>query len=137
MSRYFGVGNSQWLTWVAALLVVAIIGAAAFAGWAMFIYQPPTPLPVAQASPVPSSQNMGSPVQGWEYAGEITEQQQADYIVRAYQMGKSWGWVGVMFLWNLDVAPWLGKDHEAAKYCIVYPNWAGRPAFAALANMPK
>jgi len=85
----------------------------------------------------PSSQNMGSPVQGWEYAGEITEQQQADYIVRAYQMGKSWGWVDMMFLSNLDVAPWLGKDHEAAKYCIVYPNWAGRPAFAALANMPK
>ncbi|MDH7474815.1 MAG: cellulase family glycosylhydrolase [Anaerolineae bacterium] len=85
----------------------------------------------------PSCQNMGSPVPGWEYAGEITEQQQADYIVRAYQMAKSWGWAGVMFLWNLDVAPWLGKDHEAAKYCIVYPNWNPRPAFYALANMPK
>jgi hypothetical protein len=85
----------------------------------------------------PSSQNMGSPVAGWEYSGEITEQQQADYIVRAYQMSKSWGWAGVMFLWNLDVAPWLGKDHEAAKYCIVYPDWGCRPAFYALANMPK
>ena len=56
MSRYFGVGNSQWLTWVAALLVVAIIGAAAFAGWAVFVYQPPTPVPVAQVSPAPSPQ---------------------------------------------------------------------------------
>ena len=53
MSRYFGVGNSQWLTWVVAGLVVAMVGAAAFAGWALFIYQPPTPVPVAQASPVP------------------------------------------------------------------------------------
>ncbi len=85
----------------------------------------------------PSAQNMGSPVPGWEYSGEITEQQQADYVVRAYQMAKSWGWAGVMFLWNLDVAPWLGKDHEAAKYCIVYPDWGHRPAFNALANMPK
>jgi hypothetical protein len=85
----------------------------------------------------PSSQNMGQPVPGWEYSGEITEQQQADYTVRAYQMSKSWGWAGVMFLWNLDVAPWLGKDHEASKFCIVYPDWGCRPAFYALANMPK
>ncbi len=85
----------------------------------------------------PSSQNMGSPVPGWEYSGEITEQQQADYVVRAFQMAKSWGWAGVMFLWNLDVAPWLGKDHEASKYCIVYPDWSPRPAFHALASMPK
>ena len=72
-----------------------------------------------------------SPVSGYEYARDITEQEQAEYIVRSYQMMKSWGWVGPAFLWNLNynlTAP--GK--ELAAFGI-----AGRPAWAALANMPK
>ncbi len=31
-----------------------------------------------------------------------SEQQQGEYIVRAYQMMRNWGFVGVAFLWNLD-----------------------------------
>ncbi|OQY19355.1 MAG: hypothetical protein B6I34_09670 [Anaerolineaceae bacterium 4572_32.1] len=77
------------------------------------------------------------PAQGYEYANYNTEQDQANYIVRAYQMAKAWGWVGPMFLWNLNYGPASGKFDEKAGFGIVYPNWAPRPAFYALANMPK
>ncbi len=77
------------------------------------------------------------PASGYEYANYNTEQDQANYIVRAYQMAKAWGWVGPMFLWNLNYGPASGKFDEKAGFGIVYPNWSPRPAFYALANMPK
>jgi polysaccharide biosynthesis protein PslG len=43
-----------------------------------------------------------SPFPGYEYALYNNEQQQGDYIVRAYQMMRDWGFVGVAFLWNLN-----------------------------------
>jgi hypothetical protein len=43
-----------------------------------------------------------SPVATYEYASYNSEQQQGEYIVRAYQMMKDWRFVGVAFLWNLD-----------------------------------
>jgi uncharacterized protein YraI len=43
-----------------------------------------------------------SPVAGYEYAAYNSEQDQAGYIVRAFQMMRNWGWVGPAFLWNLN-----------------------------------
>jgi hypothetical protein len=73
----------------------------------------------------------GSPHPGYEYAAQNTADEQAQFIVRAYQMMKSWGWVGPAFLWNLNynlTAP----DKELAAFGI-----AGRPAYSALQSMPK
>ncbi len=58
-------------------------------------------------------------------------EQQAQFTVRAYQMGKEWGWVGTMFLWNLDYNV-TAASTELANFGIV-----GAPAYDALANMPK
>ena len=66
-----------------------------------------------------------------------TEQQQADYLVRAYQWSRSWGHAGVMFLWNLNFWPTTGPENEMAKYGIVRGDWSPRPAYTALKNMPK
>jgi hypothetical protein len=77
------------------------------------------------------------PASGYEYANYNTEQDQASYIVRAFQMARAWGWVGPMFLWNLNYGPASGKYDEKAGFGIVYPNWSSRPAFNALASMPK
>ena len=38
------------------------------------------------------------------FAQENSLEEQAAYIVRAYEMGRDWGWVGPMFLFNLDYA---------------------------------
>jgi hypothetical protein len=77
------------------------------------------------------------PPADYQYANHNTEEDQASYIVRAYQMAKAWGWVGPMFLWNLNYGPVSGKFDEKAGFGIVYPNWSPRPAFHALASMPK
>jgi hypothetical protein len=72
-----------------------------------------------------------NPHGGYEYARDVTDQEQAEYIVRAYQIMKGWGWVGPAFLWNLNynlTAP----DKELAAFGI-----AGRSAYGALQAMPK
>ena len=78
-----------------------------------------------------------APARGYEYAADNTEAEQAQFIVRAYEIAKGWGWVGPMFLWNLNFAPLCGAADEKAAFGIVRSNWSPRPAFAALANMPK
>jgi len=72
-----------------------------------------------------------NPVAGYEYARDITPDEQAQYLVRAYQMAKAWGWVGPMFLWNLNFNI-TNPGTELAAFGI-----ANRPAYSALAGMPK
>ncbi len=77
-----------------------------------------------------------SPVANYEYASDNTPEEQARWTAQAYQMAKSWGWVGVMFLWNLNfkvVAP----GSEQAMWGIVTNGWQPTQTYAALANMPK
>jgi len=75
---------------------------------------------------------------GYEYGAYNSEQQQAQYIVRAFQKARSdWPWVGAMFLWNLNFATVVGPNDEKAPFGILYADWTPRPAYYALANMPK
>jgi hypothetical protein len=85
-----------------------------------------------------TTENLGvGPNTGYEYAGTNSEAEQAAYLVRAFQMGKSWGWVGPMFVWNLNFGPVSGVHDEKAKFGIVRPDWSPRPAYAALRDMGK
>jgi hypothetical protein len=72
-----------------------------------------------------------SPVAGYEYARDNTEEEQAQFLVQAYQMAKNWGWVGPMFLWNLNFGI-TNPGTELAAFGI-----ANRPAYGALQGMPK
>jgi hypothetical protein len=86
----------------------------------------------------PTVDGMGvSASPGYEFANDINEQQQADYVVRAYTWSRNWGHAGVMFLWNLNFWPAAGAQNEMAKYGIVRGDWSPRPAYIALRNMPK
>jgi len=79
---------------------------------------------------------VGAPIPGYEYAGQNSEEKRAQWFVQAYQYGKNSGFVGVMFLWNLDfriVAP----GTEQALFGIMNPGWAATPSYAALRDMPK
>ena len=49
----------------------------------------------------------------------------------------SYGFVGVMFLWNLNFGPVAGAHDEKAAFGIVRSDWGPRQAYAALANMAK
>ncbi|MSP12120.1 MAG: hypothetical protein EXR62_04080 [Chloroflexi bacterium] len=77
------------------------------------------------------------PAHGYEYAATNTEQKQADWLVKAFQMAQNWGWVGTMFVWNLNFAPVSGAADEKAAFGLVRSDWSHRPAFDALANMAK
>jgi hypothetical protein len=70
-----------------------------------------------------------NPKPGYEYEKFISLEQQAKWLVTAYQMMKGWGWVGVAILWNLD---FMDMGHEVGAFHVV-----GRPAFDALAGMGK
>jgi hypothetical protein len=62
------------------------------------------------------------------FAEENSARDQMEYTVRAYQMGQAWGWVGPMFLSNLDyniTAP----DTQLAHFGIL-----DTPTYAMLAN---
>ncbi|MBI3915200.1 MAG: hypothetical protein HY327_13570 [Chloroflexi bacterium] len=70
-----------------------------------------------------------APKPGYEYEKFITLDQQAQWLVRAFEIMKGMGYVGVSILWNLD---FTDMSHEVGAFHVV-----GRPAYNALAGMPK
>ncbi len=69
-----------------------------------------------------------NPKPGYEYAKTIADDRQAQWLIKAYQLMKSWGYVGVAFVWNLD---FTDMSSEAGAFHIL-----GRAAYASLAAMP-
>ncbi len=70
-----------------------------------------------------------NPKKGYEYAKSIAPEQQSQWLVRAFQMMKAYGYVSGAILWNLD---FLDMTQETGAYHVL-----GRPAFDALARMAK
>ncbi len=70
-----------------------------------------------------------NPKRGYEYERNITTDMQGQWFVKAFQMMKASNYVGVAILWNLD---FMDMGSETGAFHIV-----GRPAFDALAGMPK
>jgi len=71
---------------------------------------------------------------GWEYAREVSEANQADYLLRAIELRRERAWLGPMFVWNLDVARLLGASNPQSAYSLIRPDGSSRPAFARLRN---
>ena len=81
----------------------------------------------------PSPEGMGEmDLTGWEYGREVSEAQQADYVVRAFHMGDERPWVGPMFLWNLNLSVIWGTDSAFSAYSLLRPDGSYRPAYTAL-----
>ncbi len=81
----------------------------------------------------PSPEGIGEmDMAGWEYGNQVSEAQQADYIVRAFEMGDERPWVGPMFLWNLNLATIWGPDNTFSAYSLLRPDGSYRPAYIAL-----
>lgn len=80
---------------------------------------------------------------GYEFGNQISSQQQAEWIVRAFEIARYEyaPYVGGMFLWQLNFAvPWkaTGNElHEQASYGVINGDWSPRPAYDAIKNMPK
>ena len=81
----------------------------------------------------PSTEGMGQmDTTGWEYAREVSEDVQAEYVVRAFRMGDERPWVGPMFLWNLNLATIWGPGNPVSAYSLLRPDGSYRPAYIAL-----
>ncbi|HEU5316990.1 MAG TPA: cellulase family glycosylhydrolase [Chloroflexota bacterium] len=81
-----------------------------------------------------------NPAPGYEYCAANTEQQQADYLVRAYAMARvTYPWVGAMFVWNLNFAalPDIAPTDEKPPFSIIRRDFSPRPAYTALRLMSK
>jgi polysaccharide biosynthesis protein PslG len=75
---------------------------------------------------------------GYEYGEFNTEQDQADYLVRAYQLATAkYPWMGVMFLWNLNYSTIVPPSDEKHPWSIINADYSPRPAYLALKAMPK
>ncbi|HYN87058.1 MAG TPA: LysM domain-containing protein, partial [Ardenticatenaceae bacterium] len=77
-----------------------------------------------------------SPHTGYEYAKDNTYDEQAEWIVKSYEMAEEWGWVGAMFLWNLNFQA-IAPESEAAAFGIVNISWQGFPSYHAIKEMGK
>ncbi len=63
--------------------------------------------------------------------------EQAQYIVRGYQLGRELGYVGPMFLWNLNFCMVVGVTGEQCMWSLLDPAGNPRPAYMAVETLAK
>ncbi|MDE2991639.1 MAG: hypothetical protein OXU21_11365 [Chloroflexota bacterium] len=79
-----------------------------------------------------------NPASGYEYAACNTEQDQANYFVRAFAKVRAEApYVTHMIVWNLNFQQVVGAHDEKWAFGIVRSDLSPRPAYTALRNMPK
>jgi hypothetical protein len=76
--------------------------------------------------------------EGFGFANDNTLEDQANYIVQAYQQMHDSGNVWLAFLFNFDFGnKGNGPTDDPVPYSIIDVNGVPRPAFGAVANMEK
>ncbi|WP_051914746.1 cellulase family glycosylhydrolase [Thermorudis peleae] len=79
-----------------------------------------------------------NPAKGYEYGQYVSDEQQAQYLVRAFQIARTqWPWVTGMFVWNLNFSVLVGPNDEKGPWSVVNRDWSPRPAYRALQQMAK
>ena len=78
-----------------------------------------------------------TPPPGYDYCRYITEEQQAQFLVQAYNMARQLPYVGSMFKWNLNFQMAVPQSDEKWGFGIVRSDYSARPAYGALLGMPK
>ena len=66
---------------------------------------------------------------------QVSEAQQADYVVNALKIGVPQAKIGPMFLWNLNFAPLLGTQFSESGYSILRPDETERPVYDQLKTL--
>ena len=87
------------------------------------------------ADPAAVDQNFG-------FVRFTTQAQQAQYNGRAFELARVLGYVGPMFLYNLNACQTVGTQQAGGEFRACYwslltQNGEARPAYAAVKNLPK
>ncbi len=67
----------------------------------------------------------------------VDEKTRAQYLVRAFEMGRDLPWIGVMFLWNFNFVTMSPHEDEKGFWSIINRDHTGRDAYTLLSAMPK
>jgi polysaccharide biosynthesis protein PslG len=78
-----------------------------------------------------------TPPPGYEYCSSLTAQNQADFLVQAFQKARALDYVAGMVVWNLNFQLAIGPNDEKWGFSLIRDDWMPRPAYFALAQMPK
>ncbi|MGI9145708.1 MAG: hypothetical protein ACR2IK_04030 [Chloroflexota bacterium] len=76
-------------------------------------------------------------VPGYEYSTYISEDAQARFLVQAVQMARQTALVGGVIIWNLNFQMVVPQTDEKWGFAVLRADFTPRPAFSALASMPK
>jgi polysaccharide biosynthesis protein PslG len=75
---------------------------------------------------------------GYEYGAEISEEDQANYLVSAFDVAREqMPWISGMFVWNLNFTTITPPEDEKYPWSVMNSDWSPRPAYNALQEMPK
>jgi hypothetical protein len=87
----------------------------------------------------PSSDGLGGTPAGFDFSDDNTQQEQAEWIVQAFQLQRQWGITWIAYLWNMDYGNKGGDPAEDSNvhYSLVDRNGVPRPAYDALERMAK
>ena len=78
-----------------------------------------------------------TPPPGYEYCRYVTPQNQADFLVGAFAKARSLDYVAGMVVWNLNFQQVVPATDEKWGFGVLNSDWSPRPAYSALAQMPK
>ena len=76
-------------------------------------------------------------IPGYEYSTYISEDTQARFLVQAFQIAKQTPYIGGVMVWNLNYQIAVPQTDEKWGFAVLRQDWSPRPAFTALAAMPK
>jgi len=76
-------------------------------------------------------------VPGYEYSTYISEDAQARYLVQAFQIARQTPYISGVIVWNLNYQMIVPQTDEKWGFAVLRSDFSPRPAFSALASMPK
>ena len=76
-----------------------------------------------------------APLPGMEYASDVSEDQQAEYLAAALAQVQAQSYVGVLLINNFNYAATPERNPVLAAYSLIRSDWSARPAFVILAQL--
>jgi hypothetical protein len=74
-------------------------------------------------------------IEGMEYAADVTEDQQSDYLIQAVLQAQSQPYIGAIIVNNFNLATIGTTPPNLVYYSMLRTDWSARPAFLTIAQL--